>query len=61
MISELIIDPQDLSKRWIDRMANNGLDILGIHSEGGKEAYKFVFELEELVATKGFESPISYI
>ena len=60
MVSGLIINPQDLSKRWIDRMANNGLDILGIHSEGGKEAYKFVFELEELVATKDYRELIDY-
>ena len=60
MISGLIINPQDLSKRWIDRMADNSLDVLGIHSEGGKEAYKFVEELEGLVETPTFRGLIDY-
>ena len=60
MTSGLIINPQDLSKRWIDRMADNSLDVLGIHSEGGKEAYKFVEELEELVDTPEYRTLIDY-
>lgn len=60
MISGLIINPQDLSKRWIDRMADNKLDILGIHSEGGKVAYKFVEELDQVVETDEYKSLIDY-
>lgn len=60
MTSGLIINPQDLSKRWIDRMADAGLDILGIHSEGGKEAYKFVEELDALLDTDRYRELIDY-
>lgn len=60
MTAGLIINPQDLSKRWIDRMADSGLDILGIHSDGGKKAYEHLEELVSLLETEDFRGLIDY-
>ena len=60
MRSGLIINPQDLSKRWIDRMADNGLDVLGIHSDGGKLAYKHLEELDRMLDTKQWRDLVDY-
>ena len=38
MKNGMIIHPGELSKKWIDRLADAGIDILGIHPEGGAGA-----------------------
>ena len=53
MRSGLIINPCDLSKRWIDRVADNGITVLGIHSDAGVRS---VNELKELVRQNETES-----
>lgn len=60
MRSGLIINPQDLSKRWIDRMADNGLNVLGIHSDGGKLAYKHLEELDRMLDTREWRDLVDY-
>ena len=36
MKSEILIHPGELSRKWIDRMADAGITAIGIHPEGGK-------------------------
>ena len=38
MRSEILIHPEELSKRWIDRMAGAGIRVLGVHPVGGTNA-----------------------
>ena len=40
MIKGLIMHPEDLTKNTIDRMAASGLNTLGLHPVGGKDAAK---------------------
>ena len=49
MKSQILIHPEELSKEWIDRMADAGVSVLGIHPWGGKHAIKSIeFMLESL-------------
>ena len=47
MKSEILIHTEELNRTWIDRMADAGVDILGLHPTGGKSA---AASLERLVA-----------
>ena len=47
MIKSLLIQPDELTKTWIDRMANAGVSVLGIHPVGGKKAAQSLEELLE--------------
>lgn len=42
MKSQILIHPEELSKDWIDRMADAGVSVLGIHPWGGKHAVKSI-------------------
>lgn len=47
MRSEIIIFHDEISRKWIDRMADAGIDVMGIHHTGGEVAAD---SLKELVA-----------
>lgn len=44
----IIVHPEDLTERWIDRMAAAGLNNLGLHPVGGKKAPE---SMEEAIRT----------
>ena len=44
----ILVHPEDLTERWIDRMAEAGLNDLGLHPVGGKNAAE---TMEEAVRT----------
>ena len=58
--SSLLIHPDELNKKWIDRAADEGIKTLGIHPVGGSQAEKFVAELVETLKTKEFRGLIDY-
>ena len=38
-MKKLLIHPEELTKKWVDRMVENDIGILGIHPVGGRQAY----------------------
>jgi len=60
MQTGLLIHPEELSKKWIDRMAELGVDTLGIHPWGGKHAESAMYELVERLKTDEFRALIDY-
>lgn len=60
MKNGMIIHPSELSKKWIDRLADTGVDVLGIHPEGGKDAPKTLARLLELLKTPEYRALIDY-
>ena len=65
MRSAFIIYPDDVSVRWIDRIADAGIDVLGIHSAGGTDAARIsvsgrgVDTVAISLATRYLHSPVS--
>ena len=43
----LLIHPDELSRKWIDRMKSVGCTSVGIHPEGGKSALESLKNLIE--------------
>ena len=43
----LIVHPDELSRKWIDRLKDLGVDTLGIHSVGGTEAHEHLAKMLE--------------
>ena len=56
----LLIHPEELSEKWIDRLADAGIDTLGIHPKGGVKSHLHVAEMMETVKTAEFRSLIDY-
>lgn len=60
MKTSILIHPSELSRRWIDRMAEQGVDTLGLHPEGGKKAWETLEHLLSLLETEDFRSLLAY-
>ena len=60
MKSALLIHPDEITKKWIDRMVNAGVCTLGIHPKGGIRAPKYLSELLEVMKTEKFRALIDY-
>ncbi len=60
MKNGMIIHPGELSKKWIDRLADAGIHTLGIHPEGGSGAPKSLARLLELLKTTEYRALIDY-
>ena len=60
MKKNILIHPEELNKKWIDRMADGGVDILGIHPHGGGRAEESLKELIEQLKTKEYRELIDY-
>ncbi len=56
----MIIHPGELSKKWIDRLANANINVLGIHPEGGSGAPKSLERLLDLLKTPEYRELIDY-
>ena len=60
MKKSMIIHPDELSKKWIDRASDAGIDTIGIHSVGGREASVALETLVETLKTKEYRDLIDY-
>jgi len=60
MISEMIIHPDELSKKWVDRLADANIRVLGIHPVGGKEAVSSLTSLLESMSNERFTELLDY-
>lgn len=60
MRSSMIIHPQELSKDWIDRLADAGVDTLGIHPVGGAGAAHTLEEMLSQMQTQAYRDLIDY-
>ena len=60
MIKRLLIHPEELSKKWIDRMADHGIDVLGLHPAGGEESDRHIEKMLSLLKTEEYLSLLDY-
>lgn len=60
MKCSMLIHPEELSKEWIDRLADAGIDTMGIHPHGGEEAIDSLKGLLARVKTSEFRALIDY-
>ena len=60
MKSEILIHTEELNRRWIDRMADVGVDILGLHPTGGKTAAESLSRLVDALKNDEFRALIDY-
>ncbi len=60
MIKRLLIHPEELSKKWIDRMADHGIDVLGLHPVGGGESHKHIQRMLGLLKADEYRSYLDY-
>ena len=58
--SSMLIHPDELSRKWIDRLADAGIEAIGIHPCGGKNADQTLKDLLEKMKTSEFCSLIDY-
>lgn len=59
-MKKLLIHPEELSKRWVDRLADQGVDILRLHPVGGNGAAASAARLMEQVEDPEFRRLIDY-
>ena len=60
MKTKLIIHPDELNKRWIDRAYENGVSVIGIHCVGNLEAHLNLARDLNLFKSDGFKRDIDY-
>jgi len=60
MKASMIIHPDEVSEAWIDRLADAGIGILGIHPVGGENAARSLQNLLETARTPAFRRLIDY-
>lgn len=60
MIKRLLIHPEELSKKWIDRMADHDIDVLGIHPAGGAESHRHIERMLMLMKTDEYRRLLDY-
>ncbi len=56
----MIIHPDELSKKWVDRLAEKGIEVLGIHPCGGQFSFKYIEEMQSLMQTEEYRSLVDY-
>jgi len=60
MKSSMLIHPDELSRTWIDRLANAGVGTVGIHPCGGEKAHESLKDLLNRMKTSEFRELIDY-
>lgn len=60
MYTSMLIHPDELSKKWIDRLADSGIKAIGIHPPGGKAAAEYLKKLVERSKTSEYRKLIDY-
>ena len=58
--ASLIIHPDELSKKWIDRMADAKIPILALHPVGGPAAAKSLSDMVEKLSTPEYRELLDY-
>jgi len=56
----MIIHPDELSVKWVDRLADGGVEVLGIHPCGGQFSFKYIKEMLALIKTAEYRRLIDY-
>lgn len=56
MKTQLLIHPEELNDKWIDRAARLGVDVLGLHPVGGKAAPESLRALLQKLETPAFRA-----
>lgn len=56
MKTQLLIHPEELNCKWIDRMAALGIDVLGLHPVGGSKAENSLKDLLGKLETPAFRA-----
>ena len=60
MKSSILIHPEELNIKWIDRLVDNGIGVLGLHPVGGKNQIESLKNLTILLKDKSFLKLIDY-
>lgn len=60
MISSILIHPEELTKKWIERAKRLGYDALALHPRGGKRAHETLAEMLGWLKTPEYCSLIDY-
>jgi len=60
MKNEILIHPEELTKKWIDRMADAGISVLGLHPVGGDGALSSLNALLERQKDAEYRTLIDY-
>ena len=60
MLKSILIHPEELSKKWIDRMADGGVKILGLHPHGGGQATESLHDLLSRLENSEYKKLIDY-
>ena len=60
MKPSMLIHPNELSKKWIDKLVDAGVNTLGLHPVGGREAANALKELVSLANTTEYRNLIDY-
>ena len=56
----LLIHPEELSYKWVDRMAENGISTLALHPWGGKNAVKSMTDLLHRLQQPEYRAILDY-
>lgn len=56
----LLIHPEELSIKWIDRMHSLNVETITLHPRGGRNAYKTLEEMLQMLETEEFRSMLDY-
>ena len=60
MKSSMLIHPEELSRKWIDRLINAGIGTIGLHPVGGGKTAESLKELLGLMKTNKFCGLLDY-
>ena len=56
----LLIHPEELSIKWIDRMHSLGINTITLHPRGGRNAYKTLEEMLQMLETDEFKAMLDH-
>lgn len=60
MKKQMIIHPEELSRKWIDKMTDAKVEVLGIHPRGGRHAVEALKELLSLLKKEEYKELLDY-
>lgn len=60
MKTSMLIHPSELSKKWIDKLVDAGVNTLGLHPVGGKASAGAIKALVDVAKTKEYRDLIDY-
>ena len=58
--TSLLIHPEELTKKWIDRMARLGVNTLALHPRGGKNAHESLAEMLQMLQQPQMKELLDY-